>query len=180
VGDTCAKCGKLHERCSSHNGRGEPCGVRPMVGLTVCGSHGGRAPAAKAKSQRAKQEVKVAKQLQRIDALGQRREGLSPTQLMQEVVERAGADLEYVADQVSSEPEVWAQAYAEILDRAAKVAKAGVDAGLAERQTAVQEAQAARIGEALTLALADLGLTTDVQRAARVALATRLRELEAG
>lgn len=177
--DTCAKCGKVHEGCSAHNQAGNPCGKLPMKGLNVCSAHGGRSPRAKAKSERAKQEEKVAKQLQRIQGLGQRREGLSPTQLMQEVVERSGADLEYVADQVSSDPEVWANAYAEILDRAAKVAKAGVDAGLAERQTAVQEAQAARIGEALTLALADLGLTADVQRAARQQLAVRLRELEA-
>ncbi len=45
---TCARCGQQHPGCAGHrSGDGQPCGVRPITGGTVCQTHGGRAPQVK-------------------------------------------------------------------------------------------------------------------------------------
>lgn len=45
----CSTCGQVHPRCAGHSRRsgGGPCGVWPINGSTVCGSHGARAPQVK-------------------------------------------------------------------------------------------------------------------------------------
>lgn len=137
---TCPRCGTTHTRCRAHNRAGNPCQKHPSPGAAVCRLHGGASPQAKKAAARRIAETKAAEQL---DRLGLRREGLTPTALLAEVVERAGADLEYAATQAAAGDPDWIDAYQTILDRAGKVAKAGVDAGLAERAVQVQEAQAA-------------------------------------
>lgn len=53
-GTPCARCGKVHARCTGHRTDGEPCGRYALTGLTVCRKHGGGSPLALAKSARAK------------------------------------------------------------------------------------------------------------------------------
>ncbi len=44
----CARCGQQHPGCAGHrSGDGQPCGRRPVIGATVCFTHGGSAPQVK-------------------------------------------------------------------------------------------------------------------------------------
>lgn len=64
----CPDCGKVHPRgCHAHSHKGtQPCGLRPMTGLTVCQVHGGRNPKARAKSDRAKAVQAAAREVARL------------------------------------------------------------------------------------------------------------------
>ncbi len=45
---TCVRCGQQHPGCVGHrSGDGQPCGRRPVIGATVCFTHGGSAPQVK-------------------------------------------------------------------------------------------------------------------------------------
>lgn len=141
----------------------------------MCRMHGGSAPQVKKQATRRQNEQKAAQQL---DRLGLRRDGLTPSALLAEVVERAGADLEYAATQAAAGNAEWVDAYQAILDRAAKVAKAGVDAGLAERAVKVQEDQAVMLATVVKAAL-ERAQVPDTQRTIILGeLATGLRQLD--
>jgi hypothetical protein len=45
---TCPRCGQTHDRCTGHNAKGLPCGIRAIKGGTVCHRHGGAAPQVRA------------------------------------------------------------------------------------------------------------------------------------
>lgn len=134
----CKKCGQPHPKCGAHTRAGKPCGGQPMGEHGKCRMHGGASPNALKAEDRRRKERAIADTVER---LGLRREGLTPAQLLQETIERVGADLEYVASQAATSPE-WAKAYGELQDRAAKVAKAGVDADLDGKRLALDAAKA--------------------------------------
>ena len=69
-------------------------------------------------------------------------------------------------------------AYASILDRAGKVAKAGVDAGLAERAVRVQEGTAQLLAEVVRRVLARAEVSEATRRVILGELAGELRALE--
>lgn len=46
----CPTCGKIHTRCRSHKGTGEPCARYPRKGSAVCDTHGGAAPQVKSRA----------------------------------------------------------------------------------------------------------------------------------
>lgn len=166
----------MSQKCKAKAKRtGKQCQRDAVIGLEVCQVHGGSTARAKEKSARIKQEMKVQRHL---DRLGLRREGLAPTELLQETIERVGADLEYAASQAQGSTE-WADAYQQILDRAARIAKAGVDAGIAERQTQLQEAQVLMLIRAIDTALSRAGLDPYQMSAVKGELVRELRQLEA-
>lgn len=154
---------------------GQQCKKPAIKGLEVCEFHGG---ATKRSKKAAHTRVQKAKLEHYLDKLGLKKQGLTPEQLMQELVERTGADLEYLAFEASTGEPLWVDAYTDALDRATRVAKAAIDAGLMERQTQVQEAEATLLVQVVMGALADLGLTPEVQTQAKKAIATRLRQIE--
>lgn len=64
----CPDCGQPHPRgCHAHSARGtQPCGLRPVTGLTVCQVHGGRSPQSKAKAAKARAEQAAAREVARL------------------------------------------------------------------------------------------------------------------
>lgn len=166
----CGKCGLTHERCTAHNREGLPCGRWPTTGHRVCRKHGAASPQAVKAADKRVAEAKAEKELNR---LGLRKEGLTATALLQEVVERAGADLEFVASK-ADDPK-WAAAYESIIDRAARVAKAGVDSGIAERAQALDEVVAVGILEDLRASFAEADADPEITQRVLSALGPRLR-----
>jgi hypothetical protein len=57
----CSRCGEIHLSCTGHRKDGRPCGMLPLVGLSVCRRHGGSQPRAKAKSERIRRNRELAK-----------------------------------------------------------------------------------------------------------------------
>lgn len=165
----CSKCGQIHEKCTAHNREGKPCKKWPMQAQKVCATHGGSAKQNRDKAKRVIAAEKIA-------SLGLRREGLTPEQLVTEVVERAGADLEYVAQMAQGGDPVWVKALGEVTDRAARVGKIGVDANLGARAVAVEETKV----EALLTILQEGAalIPAEYSKVIMGHVVTRLREIE--
>lgn len=177
---SCKKCGQVHERCSAHVKRSDPlrpCMAHPKGEAPNCKSHGGGARQVVAKAERVAVEKAARKEL---DSLGLRREGLTAAALLQETIERVGADLDHLAREAAAGNEQAAAVYGEWQDRAVRVAKAGLDAGIAERQTAVVEGQADVIVGIVLAALAKVALTPDDRQLVVGELVAGFRALEAG
>ncbi len=71
----------------------------------------------------------------------------------------------------------WVRLYQEERDRLVRVAKAAIDAGVAEQQVRLAEEQAQRLAKVITAMLTDLGHDSDDELVRKV---VRLRLLEAG
>lgn len=56
---SCPKCGQPHPRCVGHNKAGQPCGMYPRTGATVCKRHGGHAPQVIAAAERRRQQMEA-------------------------------------------------------------------------------------------------------------------------
>ena len=171
----CQRCGQTHRSCTAHTTSGRACRASAINGTNVCKVHGGSAPQVKATAAKRVAQQKAAAAL---DRLGLRREGLTPTELLAEVVERAGADLEYAAAMAAAGDDAWAAAYLDILDRAGRVAKAGVDAGLQERAVQVQEAQAVILATVVRDALDRSGIDMSARQTVMAEVAAGLRALD--
>jgi hypothetical protein len=72
---------------------------------------------------------------------------------------------------------IWVKLYQEERDRLVRVAKTAIDAGVAERQVRLAEAQAQQLARVITAVLSDLGHDATDERVRNV---VRLRLLEAG
>jgi hypothetical protein len=75
---------------------------------------------------------------------------------------------------------LWHKLYGEWLDRAGKLSKTAMDAGVAERQVRVIEAQGQMLAIAIRTILDGLGLTKDQQAKAPQLVRATLLQLEAG
>lgn len=179
---------------------GKRCGRAAAKGATVCVKHGAAAPqvqkAAKERIERAKAEGAVA-------MLGLPRE-IDPHSALLEEVHRAAGHVAWLAHEVTQlEREkvvygvtkavqlpdgkrqttaeaalnVWVRLYQDERDRLVRVCKAAVDAGVAERQVEIAEAQARQLADVIGAVLTDLGHDLNDQRTREV---VRLRLIKGG
>jgi hypothetical protein len=154
-----------------------------MKGGLVCYYHGGNAPHVKRKAT----ERVHAKEIERHLGLPL---DVSPQEALERSVRLAAGDLETLRERVErierGEYELAAgerlatlTLYTDALDRVARIAKLGVDAGLAERQLAVSETTAAAIVAVLRVALQAAGVAGDGVIVAERAAAAELRRIAA-
>lgn len=136
--------------CAARRSNGEPCRKPPIKGGTVCSTHGGSAVQVK---RRAAERVAVERAERAVDRLGLRRTGLTAAELLQETVERAGADLEYLAGKAAGGDAAYVDAYLLVLDRASRIAKASLDAGVQEKLASLDAARVALSADALVSVL---------------------------
>lgn len=189
--DPCQRCGQVHTQCTAHNRHGEPCRRPPNHGLTVCATHGGRAPqsiaAAKARLEHAAAAAAVATFGLPVDidphtALTDElcRTAGHVAWLAQQVAQLDGtADLEEQLHPGANQPAVLIRLYQAERSHLARVAAECVKAGVEERRVRVIEDMAAQL-QAFTAALvAGLGLDITDQRV-RHAIETAARELDPG
>lgn len=178
----CETCGTPHTAgCAGHRRDGAPCGSAPIRGGRVCRMHGGSAPQVRRKAAAvvAAQRAQAA-----VDRLGLRRTGLTAAELLQETVERVGADLEYLGGKAAEGEKGAAAAYLSVMDTARKVAKASLDAGVQDRLAQLDAARVALsvdalvsvLDKALTAAGLDAGQADRVRRAVGAELAALASE----
>lgn len=163
-------------RCIRIKRDGEQCRKAPVNGSTVCASHG----AAKGSPVRATADRKVVEEKLRksLGSLVTDRRGLTALEAYQEALEATvgtkDAALQLLHDRDDLSPDELAVVQKLVGVEPAKVAKIGIDAGLAERSLALQEEQQKMLGEALGHAMQAVGLDADQQRVFLSALAERL------
>lgn len=206
AGDDKGKRGKPRRRvkgtdrvkCKAKSSRtGLPCKNDAMVGQLVCGAHGGRAPQAKAagdrryEEQAARAEAELMVSKLGLDEVLEHEDPL--TGLLDEIA-RSRAAVAYYAARVrdltleqqvvtspfGTFPHVWLRLWAEERERHAKLAAAGIRAGLAERQVRVAENVALAIVGAIDDLLEYLDLTAAQRAEGRQFAGQRLRELAGG
>lgn len=153
-------------KCSgTAQGTGERCERYAVVGSMVCYKHGAAAPQVKAA---AEERVSLAEAL----ASGDRR---PPWVVMEDTLHIADVLMQQVLMDVRStgtaSPQVLDKLVSAI-ERANRLSKTVLDAGVAERRTRIAEAQATQIYAILTRTLNALDLTTE-QRARVPALLRR-------
>lgn len=152
-------------RCTAHSSRtGKRCRKHAMIGVSVCGSHGGRAPQVRSA---AKERLRQQLAREQVAMLGLRREVDPQTALLEEVW-RAAGHVAWLGQRVQrlTEADVesdttWVPLYQDERDRLARVAKAAIDAGIAERSVGLAEDQAQRLAQVISAVLTDLGHDLD-------------------
>lgn len=191
--DTCARCGRVHKRCSAHNRQGGPCGRWPMRDQRVCDHHGGKSPKALAGAERRRTRERALGQLGALveqvaeewpekhpvdELVGSVRRASVMTRALETMTAELDAPLvsNRFGEQVVHPLVVLLREWADLL---AKHSKLAIDAGLEERLLELETAKAAVMFEAVLGGLADIGLSMDVIEAARPAIANRLRALDA-
>lgn len=84
-------CGQPHPGCGAHNSAGNPCGKQPIKGLNVCSTHGGRAPRAVAKAERARAQEDLTNQVRRWGG----RLDVSPAEALLDLVQSTAYQVAY-------------------------------------------------------------------------------------
>ena len=176
-------------KCSGHrSGDGQPCEAYAINGGKVCAAHGGRAPQVKAAAVLNVAERKAEGLLAGItdfepvtDPLTQLQRIAGRAVRLVEVLEPVVAELKRIryesqAEQIDGRVIVYERA----LDRAGKILTDLVRIGLDERVVRLQETQKRIMVEIIVGALDDIGLSGEVQQAARRAIAERFRTADAG
>lgn len=196
--DTTSPLPATTEKCTATiRETGERCTRWPIRGGTVCMAHGGAAPqvrdAANRRLQRDQMRVDLGQLMAELEVSAA---GRGPTEILLDVVYRAhamvqviGAQLGGVGDDLTrldryqqAQPHVLFDMYDRALDRAGRVSKMALDAGVAERLVQVEQEKGRLLADVIRAIFADpeLGLT-DAQRAVSGAVAGRhLRALTAG
>lgn len=91
-GQTCARCGQVHERCTGHSSRtGKPCKQNPIDGLTVCKFHGGGTKAARAAGKRRVTEAAATAEAARFAT----RRDIHPADALLELVQWTAGEVDY-------------------------------------------------------------------------------------
>lgn len=153
----------------------------PSKGTNRCRKHGAGAPQTKAKAERVIAQEKAERAVAR---LGLRREGITPEAALQEALERTAGNVDALEQLLlSTAPGEDTQSevhrlYDETIDRLAKVGKMMADAGVAERQVAIQEAHVLLFAQAIQQILAGLHLTPAQQQLAPQVVEQAMLSLE--
>jgi hypothetical protein len=185
MADLCTKCNHTHdpEKCTGHNGAGQPCRNRPIRGGSVCSTHGGSAPQVRAA---ADQRLLDRQAVLALETFGLPREVDPHTALLEELHRAAGAVQwlqAVVADlkqsQVGGES-VWVKLWAEERDRLVKVAKTCVDVGIEERRVRLAEQAGAQLAAVVRAVLDRLALSSEQQALALTVVPEEFRRLGAG
>jgi hypothetical protein len=187
----CTKCGQVHTKCHAHNRKGQACGLPPIRGANVCGTHGGRAPqvrvAAMRRLARAEGE-RVAQSIADVDVPT----GGDPIEALLRLVDEMTAFKDFLADRVAElglelyhldgndreRLRVHVELYERALDRCGKFLVLIGRLNLEERLTRIQEDLARSLETALLVTLEELGYRDDDH--ARAVLATQLRVIDGG
>lgn len=185
VAEECARCEQVHERCSAHRTDGDPCGMQPMRGMSVCRRHGGSSKKAKAAAERRIKEQEV-RELG--EALGTPVE-LNPVDALLSLIYSSAGHVEYYRQQVTdiaevdpdnlvwgqtgytnktggedwgtthvekAEINVWLKLYNEERDRLAAYCSKAISLGIEERRVRLAETQGHQVAEAIRLVLTDM------------------------
>ncbi len=178
--------------CRAHSSQtGEPCRAYAVKGAVVCRAHGASSPAvkAKAKERLAQQKVGAFLAAQGIDEangdpLTILLEQLSITAGVTDRVRELVSELEEIVTanhKGDDRPHVLVKLWADWSDRTARLAKLGLDNGLAERallrMSQLSEEQGRLMADTFTAAMNDpeLNLTPEQKAAAKKAAARHLR-----
>lgn len=140
-----------------------------MRGQKVCYIHGGAAPKAKAAAERRLKEEATAIA---VEKFGGRRD-IDPASALLEEVHRTAGHVAWLESQIAEghvdiaaltlrgvEPSVWMQLYNTERNRLIAVTKAALDAGIAERQVQLAEAQGLMLASVIRAILDDLELSS--------------------
>jgi hypothetical protein len=168
-------------RCTARSSRtGKPCNKHPIAGGTVCTVHGGRAPQVKAAAAARVEAARLLKQAA-FDPAGMPRD---PGEVLLAMLAMTHARVAVFADELAKQhaergvdaliaDSNLARLEREERDRAGKLAKTALDAGIAERQVRLAERQGELIVQVLEQFATALGhdpAAAEVRAAARQSL----------
>jgi hypothetical protein len=143
-------------RCTKKkHSTGKPCGRWAIRGSTVCPSHGGSIPAVKAK---AAKNVEIAQATQASRYFDERR---SPWEILMDTGHTSDVLYRLLLDQLNASPDFspdHIHALNEAIDRAHRLAKVTIDAGLATQLVSAVEDDAQRLYAATRLGVIDSGI----------------------
>lgn len=157
-------------KCSGHTSAGDPCDQWSVVGATVCPTHGGRAPQVAAK---AEERVTLAEAIAKSDPR-------HPWEVLEHTAHIADVLMRQVLVELDGKGTVspaLLERLIQALERANRLAKTTLDAGIDQRRLHLAEAQAGQIHKMLSQILDGLGLTPE-QRALVPGLVRRIVEGE--
>ncbi len=151
-----------------------------MVGQRRCRFHGGASPQARRAAERRIERARVSAALGRLGVAAEG--GADPLAVLAHALSVADGDLRAMQAMVAeveptsaSDPTV--RLYAEVLDRAGRLAKVAADTNLAERQAAMSEASVLIVAEAVRRAVDSVPLDLAHRQAVVSAVARELRSV---
>ena len=180
-------------RCTAKSKQsGQQCKKLAIPGGTVCRTHGGKAGQVQRAAQRRLQAAEAVEELARLGVSIE----TTPIEALEAMLYEAAGNVAILRSMVAdldqgqlygelwhdngqatgeAKPHVLVVLYNQERDRLAKLAEACAKLGLDERRVRVAEAQVQRFLDAVTGAVADVGLSAEQQSRFKQALAGRLR-----
>lgn len=141
-------------KCSGHRTTGEPCDQWAVVGATVCNTHGASAPQVKAAAEK---RVTLAEAM----VSGPKRQ---PYEVLEDALHAADLLMREAIFELGEGGSVSAstmEKFVQAFERAHRLAKVNMDAGIDQRRMRLAEAQAGQMHQVFTRVLAGLALTPE-------------------